>query len=113
MWAGQQAALSTEVRVVMPDLPGFGLSRLEESGLDRCVEACAEHLAAAGRPATVAGVSYGGWVGSMLAAKHPELVSGLIISGVRPEIPRYLAALQAIAFRLTPMRRLSRGDPVA
>src|SRR5262249_18496706 len=64
-------------------------------------------------PATVAGVSYGGWVGTLLAAKHPELVTGLVISGVRPEIPRYLAELQALAFRLTPTRELRRGEPVA
>jgi pimeloyl-ACP methyl ester carboxylesterase len=113
MWASQQAALDNELRLVMPDLPGFGRSRLEESGLDRCVEACAERLAHGGRPATVAGVSYGGWVGAMLAAKHPDLVSGLAISGVRPEIPRYLAELQAIAFRMTPTRELRRGDRVA
>jgi pimeloyl-ACP methyl ester carboxylesterase len=31
MWASQRDALGGEVRVVMPDLPGFGRSRLEES----------------------------------------------------------------------------------
>src|SRR5262249_12853160 len=112
MWSGQRAALGNELRLVMPDLPGFGRSRLEETGLDRCVEACAERLADGGRPATVAGVSYGGWVAAMLTATHPELVSGLIISGVRPDIPRYLAELQAIAFRMTPARQLSRGEAV-
>ena len=113
MWAGQQAALRDELRLVMPDLPGFARSRLEETSLDRCVEACAERLAHDGRPAIVAGVSYGGWVGALLAARHPDLVSGLVISGVRPDIPRYLAELQAMAFRLTPARRLRRGDLAA
>lgn len=112
MWVSQQVALSDESRVVMPDLPGFGRSRLESSSLDQCVEACAERLAQDGRPAIVAGVSYGGWVGVLLAAKHPDLVSGLVISGVRPDIPRYLAELQAVAFRMTPGRMLARGDPV-
>jgi 3-oxoadipate enol-lactonase len=65
MWASQEAALRTEMRVLMPDLPGFGRSRLEESGLDRCVEACAERLAHSGVPATVAGVSYGAWVAAI------------------------------------------------
>lgn len=113
MWASQEAALGNELRVLIPDLPGFGRSRLEESGLDRCVEACAERLAHDGSPATVAGVSYGGWVAAMLAAKHPGLVSGLLISGVRPKIPRYLAELQAIAFKTMPTRGLRRGDLVA
>src|SRR5262249_18750735 len=113
MWASQQAALGSEFRLVMPDLPGFGRSRLDESSLDRCIEACAERLAHGGCPATVAGISYGGWVAAMLAAKHSDLVSGLVISGVRPDIPRYLAELQAIAFRITPDRALRRGDPVA
>src|SRR5262249_6997022 len=60
-----------------------------------------------------AGISYGGWVAAMLAAKHSNLVSGLVISGVRPDIPRYLAELQAMAFRITPARALRRGEPVA
>ena len=110
MWASQQTALDTEFRVVTPDLPGFGRSRLEESSLDTCVEACAERLARGGSPATVVGVSYGGWVGAMLAAEHPDLVSGLVISGVRPDIPRYLAELQAAAFRFTPARGSREGD---
>src|SRR5262245_55928304 len=113
MWESQQAPLGSEFRLVLPDLPGFGRSRLEESSLDRCVEACAEQLAHDGRPATAVGVSYGGWVAALLAAKHPDLVSGLIISGVRPDIPRYLAELQALVFRLTPARALRRGQTVA
>ena len=112
MWASQGIALGDEFRLVMPDLPGFGRSRLDESSLDRCVEACAERLAHDG-PATVVGVSYGGWVGATIAAKHPDLVSGLLISGVRPDLPRYLAELQATAFRLTPLRKLRRGAPAA
>src|SRR6476660_5831094 len=97
MWASQRDALGGEARVVMPDLPGFGQSRLEESGLDARVEACAEQLTRPGCPAVVVGVSYGGWVAVMLAANHPRLVCGLVISGVRPQIPRFLAGLQATA----------------
>jgi pimeloyl-ACP methyl ester carboxylesterase len=113
MWASQQDALGDELHLLMPDLPGFGRSRLDKSGLDRCVEACAERLARGDAPATVVGLSYGGWVAALLAARHPGLVSGLVISGVRPDIPRYLAELQAIAFRIGPARALRRGDLVA
>ena len=59
------------------------------------------------------GVSYGGWVAALLAARHPDLVSRLVLSGVRPDVPRYLAELQAMAFRVAPVRGLSRGDLVA
>jgi 3-oxoadipate enol-lactonase len=113
MWERQQEALGDELRLAMPDLPGFGRSRFQGSSLAQCVDACAERLARGDGPATVVGVSYGGWVAAMLAAKHPDFVSGLIISGVRPDIPRYLAELQAIAFRMTPVRGLRRGDRVA
>ena len=113
MWASQEDALGGEVRMVMPDLPGFGRSRLEESGLAASVEACAEQLTRAGRPAVVVGVSYGGWVAVMLAANYPRLVCGLLISGVRPQIPRFLAELQATAFRVMPRGRLNRGEFVS
>lgn len=113
MWTSQQAALNGELRLVMPDLPGFGRSRLEASGLDRAVESCAQRIALGSRPATVVGVSYGGWVAALLAARHPDLVSRLILSGVRPHVPRYLAELQAMTFRVAPVRGLSRGDLVA
>jgi pimeloyl-ACP methyl ester carboxylesterase len=110
MWASQQDVLSAELRLVMPDLPGFGRSRGEAFSLDRCVGACAERLAGDDGGAVVVGLSYGGWVAVMLAAKHPDLVSALVISGVRPNVPQYLAELQAIAFRMTPARALRRGD---
>jgi pimeloyl-ACP methyl ester carboxylesterase len=112
MWAMQQDALGEELRLVMPDLPGFGRSRLEKASLEGCVEACAERLARAASPAVVVGVSYGGWVAAVLAANHPQVVSGLVISGVRPHIPRFLAELQAFAFRVAPTGGLSRGDLV-
>jgi pimeloyl-ACP methyl ester carboxylesterase len=52
-------------------------------------------------------------VAALLAAKYPELVAGLAISGVRPNLPRSLAALQAAAFRVMPAGRLKRGEPVS
>lgn len=114
MWESQQDALSDELRLLMPDLPGFGQSRLEECGVRLSVEACAECLrGGTGRPAVVIGVSYGGWVAALLAANYPDLVAGLAISGVRPHVPRSLVALQAAAFRAMPVGRLNRGKPVS
>jgi pimeloyl-ACP methyl ester carboxylesterase len=113
MWRKQRDALGGELRLLMPDLPGFGRSRLEESGIDMRVEACAECLRDGADPAVVVGISYGGWVGALLAARYPDLVAGLAISGVRARVPRSLAALQAAAFRVMPVAQLNRGDPVS
>ena len=113
MWESQQAVLSGELRLLMPDLPGFGQSRLEECGVRPSVEACAECLRGGGGPAVVIGLSYGGWVAALLAANYPDLVAGLAISGVRPHVPRSLAGLQAAAFRAMPTGRLNRGKPAS
>jgi pimeloyl-ACP methyl ester carboxylesterase len=113
MWEKQQAALSDELRLLMPDLPGFGQSRLEECGVKPSVEACAECLPGGSGAAVVIGLSYGGWVAALLAAKYPDLVAGLAISGVRPHLPRSLVWLQAAAFRAMPTGRLSRGKRVS
>lgn len=113
MWRAQQVALGDEFRLRMPDLPGFGRSRLEECGIDLRVKACAECLQAGTDPALVIGISYGGWVAALLAARYPDLVAGLAISGVRARVPRSLAALQAAVFRAMPIGRLNRGDPVS
>ena|SRR6478672_6501953 len=113
MWEGQRAALSGDLRLLTPDLPGFGQSRLEECGVASSVEACVECLRAGSGLAVVIGLSYGGWVAALLAAKYPELVAGVAISGVRPNLPRSLAVLQAAAFRAMPTGRLNRGNTVS
>ena len=113
MWRAQQDVLGDELRLLMPDLPGFGCSRREESGIDLRVEACAACLQGTVGPAVVFGISYGGWVAALLAARYPDLVAGLALSGVRMHIPRSLEALQVAAFRAMPAGRLNRGDPVA
>jgi 3-oxoadipate enol-lactonase len=113
MWEGQQDALDSELRLLMPDLPGFGQSRLDECGLGLSVDACAECLRGGTGPAVVVGVSYGGWVAALLAANYPDLVAGLAISGVRARVSRSLVALQVAAFRVLPAGRLNRGEPVS
>jgi 3-oxoadipate enol-lactonase len=113
MWRAQQEALGDEIRLLMPDLPGFGRSRHKESGIDLRVDACAACLRGSVGPAVVFGISYGGWVAALLAARYPDLVAGLALSGVRAHVPRSLAALQVAAFRAMPAGRLKRGDPVS
>lgn len=107
MWQLQEDALADEVRLLMPDLLGFGRSRHTASGLERSVEACAERLRAMASPAVVFGISYGGYIAAMLAAQYPELVMGLALSGVRRRVPGALVTLQAAAFRLMPVAVVS------
>jgi pimeloyl-ACP methyl ester carboxylesterase len=111
MWQPQAAALH-DCLVLAPDLPGFGRSRLEQGGLDAAVDECAALLRSRAQVSVVAGVSYGGYVAALLAAAHPDLVAGVALSGVRRQVPRAGAALQAAVFRGMRARSLSRGEPV-
>jgi pimeloyl-ACP methyl ester carboxylesterase len=84
-WAGVARSLSPGFRIVAPDFPGFGES--EKPGLDRFaydVPAFAEVVAdlytglELGRSAVI-GHGLGGAVAITLAARHPELVSRLVL----------------------------------
>jgi pimeloyl-ACP methyl ester carboxylesterase len=110
MWQLQEDALADEVRLLMPDLLGFGRSRHTASGLEGSVEACAERLRAMASPAVVFGISYGGYIAAMLAARYPELVMGLALSGVRRRVPGALVNLQIAAFRLMPVAVVGQGE---
>ncbi len=67
-------------RLLIPDRPGYGRSEGPATTLEQSAEIFAdvvsEHDAA---PAVVAGHSYGGAIAILLAARHPELVSGLVL----------------------------------
>ena len=86
MWRPQIEALSDEFRVLAVDLPGHGALAEGTFGL----EAAADHVAdvietALGRPAVVVGLSLGGYVGMALAARRPEIVRALVLSGATAE----------------------------
>src|ERR671922_1114585 len=86
MWEPQLAALPNDVRVVAPNLPGFGgsepvdavatmraaaertLSELERAGIDR---------------ALVCGLSMGGYVAFELWRRSPDRVLGLVLANTR------------------------------
>jgi pimeloyl-ACP methyl ester carboxylesterase len=79
--------LATEFRVIAPDLPGFGQSEKPPSSrFPYSIEAFAEVIAdlfagmELGRAALV-GHGLGGAVALTLAARHPELVSHLVLVG--------------------------------
>jgi pimeloyl-ACP methyl ester carboxylesterase len=86
MWAAQQAALSGEFLTIAIDLPGHGTRAGETFTLDGAADtvsrAIREH--ARGR-AVVVGLSLGGYVAMALAAREPERISGLVLSGATAE----------------------------
>jgi pimeloyl-ACP methyl ester carboxylesterase len=85
-WTAQLEALSDAYRVIAMDLPGHG------SLADRpfTIRDAADELArvirtAADGRAVVVGLSLGGYVAMDLAARRPELIRGLVLSGATQE----------------------------
>lgn len=93
-WNGVRATLAQSYRVVTPDLPGFGVSeKPHPSRFPYTVESFAEVVADLyagldlGRAALV-GHCLGGAIAVTLAARHPELVSELVLVDALMEAPR-------------------------
>jgi pimeloyl-ACP methyl ester carboxylesterase len=93
-WNGVRQVLARTHRVVTPDLPGFGASeKPHPSRFSYSVESFAEVVAdlyaglELGR-ATLVGHCWGGAVAITLAARHPELVSELVLVDALCEPPR-------------------------
>jgi pimeloyl-ACP methyl ester carboxylesterase len=93
-WGRLIAPLGRLYHVYAPDLPGFGESE-RPAGADYSIPMQVEAVRAfmqavgAGR-ARVAGISMGGWIVSLLAGEHPEMVERLVVvdaAGMRPERP--------------------------
>lgn len=75
------AALSGSHRVIVPDLPGFGGSAPVAPGLEAVADRLADAVRDAGAPAAIIGNGYGSFVALVLALRHPELVSRLVLAG--------------------------------
>jgi pimeloyl-ACP methyl ester carboxylesterase len=83
MWEAQTAALP-DFHTIVPDLPGFGASRGERweslaDTADRIAAIIRER--AHGGTAHVVGLSLGGIIGTVLVARHPELVRSAMLTG--------------------------------
>ncbi len=88
MWSPVRALLRAPSAA--PDLPGHGRRRGLPYGTDAACDVVAEAIADLGGRALVVGLSLGGYVGIAAAARHPDLVAGLVAMGctVRPDRPR-------------------------
>jgi pimeloyl-ACP methyl ester carboxylesterase len=86
-WAGQLDALSDEFRTVAVDLPGHGSRADEAFTLDGAADIVAATIRdeAADGQAVIVGLSLGGYVAMVLAARHPEQVRGLVLAGATAE----------------------------
>jgi pimeloyl-ACP methyl ester carboxylesterase len=86
-WAAQLDALSDEFRTIAIDLPAHGARAGEAFTLDGAADIVAatirEH-AADGR-AVIVGLSLGGYVAMVLAARDPGCVRGLVLAGATAE----------------------------
>lgn len=86
MWRAQMDDLRDTYRVVALDLPGHGALGDRSFTLAAATDHVASTIeAAAGGKAVVVGLSLGGYVAMDLAARRPELVRGLILSGATAE----------------------------
>lgn len=87
MWALQEP-LAEQVRLIVPDLRGFGAS---DWALPESIAAWADDVVAildtlhVSGPAVVCGISMGGYVAQHVAARHPERVAALILVDTRLE----------------------------
>lgn len=118
MWDPQLDPLSRENRVILFDLPGFGLAkdRHAPEGFWPYVEEVGRtlrtHLAA---PAVLVGHSFGGYLALGLFRTHPQLFAGLVLADTRsdPDTPKAREARLSTAMRLEdPHERLD-ADEVA
>lgn len=82
MWLPQLRGLADSFRVIAPDLPGHGALQGTPFSFDAAVETLAGITRQEGRGrALVAGVSLGGYAAIELAARCPDLVAGLVLTG--------------------------------
>jgi pimeloyl-ACP methyl ester carboxylesterase len=86
-WAGQIAALSDSFHCLAPDLPGHGRTADVPFTIDGAAVHVADMIereAHKGR-AILVGLSLGGYVAMAVAARWPERVAGLVLSGATAE----------------------------
>jgi len=87
MWTGQEP-LAGQVRLIAPDLRGFGASggslpaSIEQLADDAVALLDSLHVA---EPAVVCGISMGGYVAQHVAVRHPDRVAALVLVDTKLE----------------------------
>lgn len=83
-WDGQLSALGAHLPAAALDLRGYGDSTLgpQQSGID---DYCADILRVAevsgAQKLILVGLSYGAWIATSFAMRHPDKLAGLVVSG--------------------------------
>jgi pimeloyl-ACP methyl ester carboxylesterase len=81
-WDQVRLPLAPDHRTLTVDRPGYGATGGPPLTMAANAELLADLLVERGAvPATVVGHSYGGGIAILMAARHPELVSGLVLVG--------------------------------
>ena len=101
-WGRSRADLLPVVQgldALVPDLPGFGASPPppEPWGTEQYADQLAQVLG--GRSWVLVGHSFGGRVAVQLAARHPSLVAGVVLTGV-PLLRTLATSRPSLAFRV-------------
>ena len=86
MWA-RQSPLTDSVRLIAPDLRGFGASGSVPSSIAEFADDVAAVLEAlhVERPAVICGVSMGGYVAQHMAARHADRVGSIVLVDTKLE----------------------------
>ena len=113
-WARQVADLSPEFRCLAPDLPGHGSAAEVPFTLAAAADLVTDLIEReAGGRVVLVGLSLGGYVAMEVAARRPDLVSGLVIAGAtaEPRGPRsVLFRLLGLLYGRSPEGLLRRGQ---
>lgn len=81
IWRPQLEALGDTFHVVAPDLPGHGSKADRPFTFDAAVDDVATLMRDLGGRVVLTGLSLGGYVAMLTAARHPHLVAGLVVAG--------------------------------
>jgi len=110
-FAPQLEGLSSELRVLAWDAPGYGESPDLAASMDVAgyADAAAELILRAGAPAFVLGVSWGGVIAAHLALRHRQLVEGLILVSASRGSGRDAASSAAMETRVAQLEELGPG----